>query len=133
MQDTPVWMELLVPFASVLATALAGLLARLLSKLADDAAEKTNLRFLARVDDVIMDVVTDSLQTKVRQLKAAAADGKLTEEEKAELKSLPVDAVKKHFNMKLLGKLFGGEDLVDEALARKVEKAVLGAKSALGK
>jgi len=125
------WQSLLITLATGLGTVLIGLLGRALNKLFNYLAEKSNLAFLGRVDETMMAIVTDLYNTEVEALKAAAADGKLTAEEKAMLKTKAVDSLKSWLGPKgvgELGKIFNGS--ADAALAAHVEKAVTIAKNA---
>lgn len=106
-------------------------LRRGLNKLFDHFAESSKLAFLARVDDLMMDVVTDIYNSEVEAVKAATADGKLSADEKARFKQIAVDRLKGQLSTDGLGKLVGlfGE-AANDALAAKVEKAVTAAKNA---
>lgn len=120
--QVPWWGQVLVAVAGSVSAFILHQLGKLVSKAFDFLAEKTRLTFFAQVDEVIMGFVSELAADKVAKLKAAAADGKLTPDEVAELKSIPMDKVKAIFGEKKLGAHIG--EAVDEYLASRVERAV---------
>lgn len=125
----PWWAQVLVAVSGTAVTALVSLLGRALNQLFQLLAEKTKLAFLAQVDEHIMGYVSSVSQNEVAKLKAAAADGKLTPAEIAEIKAIPMDAAKELFGKKLAA-LLGSADAVDSFLASRVERAVVALKAA---
>lgn len=126
--EMPWWGQMLVATAGVVGTALLGFLGRLLNQAFDYLAKKSKLTFLANVDEVVMGYVTKLYNEEIRHVKAAAADGKLTKEEKKRFAKIAVEQAKEHFGYKTLGQVFGSK--VDDALGSRVEKAVTIAKNA---
>ncbi len=127
--DTEVtwWMQLIIGAAGTFGTVLLAQLGRLLNKLFNYFAHKSNLAFLANVDEYIMGVVTEVYNAEVKHAKKASADGKWTKEEKARFASIPLEKAKQHFSVKKLTQLAGAG--VNEFLASRVEKAVTIAKN----
>lgn len=83
---------------------------------------------LVRLDDAVFTAVKDLQQTVVDQIKAASADGKITDDEKKEIKRRALEAVKAHLGVKGLsevGTILGlGGGAVESLLSSKVEAAV---------
>jgi hypothetical protein len=83
-------------------------------------------------NDVTMTVVMALQQTMAGPLKAAASDGKLTDDEKTQLKRAAIDALKQAYGesgLKELQKILGlGEDALMSFLVAKLEAAVLNIK-----
>lgn len=108
-------------------TFAGGLLATLILKQLREGTAKTIVsRALTEVGDAVLAVS----QTYVSALKAAAADGKLTAEEKAEAKAKAIAIVKQNLGMaglKKLAKILGVD--VDGWLGNKIEAAVGAAKA----
>jgi hypothetical protein len=83
---------------------------------------------LVRVDDAVFTAVKDLQQTVVEQIKAASADGKITDDEKKQIKDKALAAVKSHLGTKGLAEaasvlgLSGGA--LEGLLSSKVESAV---------
>jgi len=83
---------------------------------------------LVRLDDAVLAAVREVQQVTVEAIKAASADGKLTPDEKAQVKAKAVEAVKAHLGMKGLGelaKVLGlSGDAVEKMLSTRIEAAV---------
>ena len=83
---------------------------------------------LVRLDDAVFTAVKDLQQSVVEQIKAASADGKITDEEKKEIKEKAMAAVKSHIGTKGLAeaaKVLGLEGgALEGLLSSKVEAAV---------
>jgi hypothetical protein len=83
---------------------------------------------LVRLDDVVFTAVKDLQQRTVDEIKAAVADGKITEAEKERIKRQAIASVKSHLGVKglsELAKVLGLEDdALDGLLSSKVEAAV---------
>jgi len=83
---------------------------------------------LVRLDEAVFTAVKDLQQTVVDAIKAATADGKITETEKQRIKQAAIDNVKSHLGTKGLAEL--GQILgltitsVEGLIASKVEAAV---------
>jgi hypothetical protein len=83
---------------------------------------------LVRLDEAVFTAVKDLQQTVVDAIKAATADGKITEVEKQRIKQAAIDNVKSHLGTKGLAEL--GQILgltitsVEGLIASKVEAAV---------
>ncbi len=83
---------------------------------------------LVRLDEAVFTAVKDLQQTVVDAIKAATADGKITEIEKQRIKQAAIDNVKSHLGTKGLAEL--GQILgltitsVEGLIASKVEAAV---------
>ena len=83
---------------------------------------------LVRVDDAVFTAVKDLQQTVVEQIKAASADGKITDDEKKQIKDKALAAVKSHLGTKGLAEaaaILGlGGGALEGLLSSKVESAV---------
>jgi len=62
---------------------------------------------LVRIDDAVFTAVKDLQQTVVEQIKAASADGKITDDEKKQIKDKALAAVKSHLGTKGLAEAAG--------------------------
>lgn len=118
-------LEILSPLLLAALTWLAAKVAQLISA----KVKNEYLRgVLVRLDDAVLAAVREVHQVTVEALKAANADGKLTPEEKAQVKAKAIEAVKSHLGMKGLGelaKVLGlGGDAVEKMLSTRVEAAV---------
>lgn len=124
------WHRLLVDLVLGFGVAILGLLAKLLTSLFDFIAEKSGWAFLARVDDLMMEIVNDIYQAEIQPLKAAKADGVVTADELAKFKDVAIDRARSYLGMKGIKKLAGmvnGAGL-NEVLGAKVERAVKASK-----
>jgi hypothetical protein len=83
---------------------------------------------LVRVDDAVFTAVKDLQQTVVEQIKAASADGKITDDEKKQIKEKALAAVKSHLGTKGLAEAASvlglGGGALEGLLSSKVESAV---------
>lgn len=83
---------------------------------------------LVRLDDAVFTAVKDLQQSVVEQIKAASADGKITDEEKKQIKDRALASVKSHLGTKGLAevaKVLGLEGgALEGLLSSKVEAAV---------
>ncbi len=83
---------------------------------------------LVRVDDAVFTAVKDLQQTVVEQIKAASADGKITDDEKKQIKEKALAAVRSHLGTKGLAEAAGilglGGGALEGLLSSKVEAAV---------
>lgn len=83
---------------------------------------------LVRVDDAVFTAVKDLQQTVVEQIKAASADGKITDDEKKQIKDKALAAVKSHLGTKGLAEAASvlglGGGALEGLLSSKVESAV---------
>lgn len=83
---------------------------------------------LVRLDDAVFTAVKDLQQSVVEEIKAASADGKITEDEKKRIKEKALASVKSHLGTKGLSELAtvlgldGGA--IEGFLSSKVEAAV---------
>lgn len=125
--EVPWWGQLLIVLAGGAGSSLIGLAGRALNKLFDYLAQKTRIAKLAEVDEAIMGFAADVYQGEVAHAKAASADGKLSPDEIARFKVIPIEKAKEHFGVSWLGKLLG--DTVDSYLASRVERAVVQLKT----
>jgi hypothetical protein len=83
---------------------------------------------LLRLNDAVLAAVRETEQTVVTQLKAAAADGKLTDDEKRDVKRAAFESVKAHFGSKgvaEVGQVLGlSEDALEKMIGARLEAAV---------
>lgn len=83
---------------------------------------------LVRLDDAVFTAVKDLQQTVVEQIKVASADGKITDDEKKQIKDRALAAVKSHLGAKGLAEAAGilglGGAALEGLLSSKVEAAV---------
>ena len=126
--NMPWWGQALVAVAGVAGSAFFAFLGKVLGKAFDYLAQKSKLAFVANVDEIIMGFVIKLYNAEVEHVKAAAADGKLTKEEKKRFASIVSEQAKEHFGLKTLGQVFGSQ--VTEVLESRVEKAVTIAQNA---
>jgi hypothetical protein len=122
-------MEVLAPAIATLLTALVGLLVKWLStKIGNEQA----VRVLFDLGAIVQDVVAATEQTLVSKLKAARADGKLTDAEKEDVLKSALDTVKQHLGergMAMLAKATGlGATAVEGLIKTKIEATVLDMK-----
>jgi hypothetical protein len=127
----PWYAQVLITLAGAAGTALIGLAARALGKLFDYLAAKTRIAKLAEVDELIMGYVSETYQAEVKQLKAAAEDGKLSPEEVERLQRIPIEKLKEQLGVGQLAKLLG--DGFEAYLKSRVERAVIAHKVAAAK
>jgi len=83
---------------------------------------------LVRVDDAVFTAVKDLQQTVVEQIKAASADGKITDDERKQIKEKALAAVRSHLGAKGIAEAAGilglGGGALEGLLSSKVEAAV---------
>ena len=83
---------------------------------------------LVRLDDAVFTAVKDLQQSVVEQIKAVSTDGKITDDEKRQIKERAVATVKSHIGTKGLAevaKILGlGGSALETLLSSKVEAAV---------
>lgn len=132
-EDSSVWLSvlaetlpwvvttLLLPGVAWLSKKLAGLIDR-------NIETKLLSKALTLVNVVVSGVVTSLSQELADAFKEAAADGKLTKEEKKELKELALERIKDLLTSGdtwgiLIG-AFGSEEKVEEFVAGEIEKSV---------
>ena len=89
---------------------------------------------LLRLDDTALTVVKDLQQNMAKQMKAASADGKLSEAERQQLKDAALAAVKAYLGPKgraEINKILGLQDgPMEGLLSSKIEAAVLDLRNA---
>jgi hypothetical protein len=117
--------KILAPILIATLTWVAGRIARLIKA----RAENEHLRgMLLRLDDIVLAVVKEVHQVTVEALKAASADGKLSQGAGQAVKQSAIAAVKAHLGPKGMAELGVCLDLttdgMDRLLATKVEAAV---------
>lgn len=100
-----------------------------LAQLVRAKVQNEDLRgLLIRLDEAVLTTVKDLQQTLVDKLKAASADGKITEAEKKQIKSTAIAAVRSNLGTKGLdtvAKVFGSKDAALEGLlSSKIEAVV---------
>lgn len=79
---------------------------------------------LTRVNEVVFSTVEELEQTLKKEWKKAAADGKITDKEKQELKDIAISKIKKRLGDKTLGLLKEHFGCVEDFILMKVESAV---------
>ena len=118
-------LEILSPFLLAALTWVAAKLAQLIRAKVDNEYLKG---VLVRLDDAEFTAVKDVQQTVVKAAKAASSDGKLTPDEKKQIKENAIASLKSHLGMKGLSELavvLGLESAaVESLLSSKVEAAV---------
>lgn len=105
------------------AVALAALVAKyVIAKIDNETVRK----YVGRAWTEVKSAVAEVYQTYVAELKAASADGKLTDEEKAEAKKKAIALAKSNIGKKGLARLVRilGIDALDDWLGTQVEAAV---------
>lgn len=122
----------LVPVVGIVLKTLGQKAAELIqAKVDNQTAEAALLRLTAAVTDAVGEVY----QAEAGALKGAAADGKLTQEEKDRLKQIAVDHAKSYLGKKGVDMLlevlgFTSEKDLDKVIAGKVDKVIYDAKRA---
>jgi len=122
----------LVPVVGIVLKTLGQKAAELIqAKVDNQTAEAALLRLTAAVTDAVGDVY----QAEAGALKEAAADGKLTQEEKDRLKQIAIDHAKSYLGKKGIAMLlevlgFTSEKDLDKVIAGKVDKVIYDAKRA---
>jgi hypothetical protein len=114
--------EIVIAIIGALGVPLLALLGKALSRWADVLSERYKLAFIARLDDQIMGYVTELFSVEVEAAKAAAKDGKLSDEEKAAFKRKAIEITKKHVGLGALANVFGST--LDAEVGARVDKAV---------
>jgi hypothetical protein len=118
-------LELLSP---VLLAALTWASAKLAQLIRAKVQNESLKGVLVRLDDAVFTAVKDVQQSVVKHIKSASADGKLTDDEKKQIKERALVAVKAHLGTKGLAeiaKVLGHEGgALEGLLASKVEAAV---------
>jgi len=102
------------------------------AKLAGYITSKVNNEYLrgvlVRLDEAVITAVKDLQQTVVDEIKAANADGKITDAEKQKIKNAALENVKSYLGAKgirVLSKVFGlSGGALDGFLSSKIESAV---------
>ena len=82
---------------------------------------------LVRANEAVWVTIKDLQRNTVEEIKAANADGKLTDEEKKRIKDKALADVKALLGaggLKMLFKIFGGEDAATAFLSSKIEASV---------
>lgn len=118
-------LQILIP---ALITALGIVITALANNIAGYLKQKANSNLLNRYIDVLTDIVVDVVQslnqTTVEDLKSAAADGKLTDEEINMISAKALDTVKTILGARGLEVLKIAFEDVDSLIASKIERAV---------
>lgn len=117
--------------SSVLALLTAGL-ALLTNWIAKKIKSEHWAAVVMKTDDVAIKVIRDVYQAYVEPLKAANADGKLTEDEKRNAKAMAIQQIKSYLGAKGLNELASllSAGKIDEYLSSVVENAVSNSKNA---
>jgi hypothetical protein len=118
-------LEILSP---VLLAALTWAAAKLAQLIRAKVRSEYLRQVLVRVDEAVFTAVKDLQQSVVEEIKAASADGKITDEEKKRIKERAITSVKSHLGTKGIsevGTILGLEaGALDGFLSSKVEAAV---------
>lgn len=116
-----------IDLAAVLLPLILGLVANLVKKWSDKLKADTDNKLagaaLSKVTTLAYVVVSEVSQTIVADLKAAAVDGKLTDEEKAQIKASAVAKLKSYISLDEAKRLIGVGD-IDSFLGTLIESAV---------
>lgn len=130
-EANPWWHIVLVNVLIGFGSIVLGLIGKGLTLAFDWLAEKTKISFLARVDDALMDIITEIYATQVEHAKAAAKDGKLSKEEREKFKSLAISSLKSWLGVKGIKKLGAiANGFTETSIRGKVEKAIAVSKNA---
>jgi len=118
-------LEILSP---VLLSALTWAAAKLAQLIRAKAQNEYLKGVLVRLDDAVFTAVKDLQQTVVGAIKDASADGRITDDEKRQIKEKALASVKSHLGTKGIGelaKILGLEgSALDGLLSSKIEAAV---------
>jgi uncharacterized protein YidB (DUF937 family) len=118
-------LEILSP---VLLAALTWASAKLAQLIRAKAQNEYLKGVLVRLDDAVFTAVKDLQQTVVAAIKEASADGRITDDEKRQIKDKALAAVKSHLGTKGIAELAGILGLeggaLDGLLSSKIEAAV---------
>lgn len=119
-------LEIVLGFVGV--TGVGWLLVRLTQFISAKVSNAYLQGVLVRSSEVIFAVVKELCQTEADAIKLARADGKLTDDEKSNLKAVAVDTVKSYLGAKGLGelaKVLGFDPAqIDAFLGTKIEATV---------
>lgn len=130
--DQTLLTTVLTLFAVPVCTALAGFLIKWLNAKAEQvklATKREELhKYIDLLDQTISEIVVSLNGTTVKQLKEAAADGKLTIEEIQGIQKGALDSVYAVLGEEALNMLSMVYDDLDKLIAFKIEKAVADAK-----
>lgn len=126
------WSRVMIEVVEALAPVLMAALTWAGLKVAGLINAKTKNEYLRgvflRLNDAVLAAVRETEQTIVAQLKTAAADGKLTDDEKRDVKRAALDSVKAHFGpsgMSDIAKTLDlGEDSLEKMISARLEAAV---------
>ena len=124
--------EILAMIVSAVVLPVIGWLGKKLASYLDGKIENDMMRSaLGKLNTVAFSVVADLSQQLADKFKEASADGKLTDEEKDQLKDLAVSQVKKLLSLKTWGVLTDefGEEGAGDLVASQIEAAVRANKS----
>jgi hypothetical protein len=124
--------DLLLMAAQVLSPLLVAALAWAAAKAAELIRSKVTSEYLrgtlVRLDDAVLTAVKEMQQTLVAEIKAASADGKIDDAEKARIKAAALSNVKSYLGAKglrVLAEVLGLSDgTVDHFLGSRIEAAV---------
>jgi hypothetical protein len=114
---------ILTPIIGAAITALAGFIAKLIHEKAKNQLVQTAL---TKLNHAVWTVVLEVEETMAKEFKKAAADGKLTDEEKQKLKDAAADKLKNYLSFGELSRIFGfgGSEKAAEFVASKVEAVI---------
>jgi hypothetical protein len=121
-------LEVLKVLSPILLAALTAASAKLAQLIRAKVQNEYLKGLLIRLDDAVLTTVKDLEQSMVEQIKAASADGKITDDEKKQIRDAALTAVKSNLGTKgraevakILGLQGGG---MDGLLSSKIEAAV---------
>jgi hypothetical protein len=126
--DADLGIKLLEVLSPILMAALTWVAAKVAQLISAKVKAEWVRGVLIRLDDAVLNAVREVQQAVVNEIKAGRADGKLTAEERAQVKARAIQSIRSRLGVRGLGELarvLGLEDgCLEKLLSTRVEAAV---------
>ena len=126
--DADLGLKLVEILSPVLLAALTWVAAKVAQLISAKVKHEWLRGVLIRLDDAVLNATREVQQVVVNEIKAGRADGKLTAEERAQVKARAIESIRSHLGMKgltELARVLGLEDgCLEKLLSTRVEAAV---------
>lgn len=126
--DSDLGLKLVEILSPVLLAALTWVAARVAQLISAKVKHEWLRGVLLRLDDAVLNATREVQQAVVNEIKAGRADGRLTAEERAQVKARAVESIRSHLGVKglaELGRVLGLDNgCVEKLLSTRVEAAV---------
>lgn len=126
--DADLGIKLLEVLSPILMAALTWVAAKVAQLISAKVKAEWLRGVLVRLDDAVLNAVREVQQVVVNEIKAGRADGRLTAEERAQVKARAIESIRSHLGLRGLGELarvLGLEDgCLEKLLSTRVEAAV---------